>query len=581
MAHVCDGVLHSGLLAVYVAPTGVHHVKRLPAPCTRQPTPLRALPASAPEGWTRQLDDHAASYVYKKKWYCVDAAHVLEVWFPFEPEAVLHGVALRVVEGEVRTHAVVDRPSGTEGSLTLGSVTYVRDHVSVPRELLDAPRASPWTGPRILPAVPSAYARSLCVPQPRVAVEAKRETDPFVLWVTAFAIVARGCAGQTLRLDATWQILRAVARRLGASPGQPSDPRVGWLVFLLKQERPEPTALRLANSTLLSKHSDPAQNTACYSLDHGHVRRFVQRVNELQKAYPLPTATGLMERLALATNADPEGHFLYLPYSRVDAAVIPREEALPYQGPRDIHVPWGEREVRKNVLSVAAVVALLHLYRNPAWLRALECAQLRAGVTPAELRGWGSLLQRLVLPSPALLARCRKELHAAHNAAFNILQTSKEKGSPSTFALAMDLVHALRRKAWSDDFIAKNTRPDFNAPAELAPPDRAWHRCYLQYVPLAFPDAHARCPQCDRDAASAPYEPAAGVELPNDTHVYLVLPEYALWCALGRDDAAMALAGVHNRAAAEAAVLKAQLGARVEGKLRLFNRADERHPSFL
>lgn len=594
MAHVCDGVLHSGLLAVSVAPTGAHpacvHVKRLPAPCTRQPTPPRALPTGLrdlPATWTRQLDDRTASYVRQGRWYQVNAHGVLWVEFEGEPEAVLEGVALRVVDGTVRS-SVVNRPkdAGTEGSLKLGAVTYVPDGVGVPRALLDPEgltHASTWTGPRVIPAAPSAFARMLCVPQPRVRLEAKHDAEPFALWVTAFAIVARGCAGQTLRLAAAWQMLRSVRQRLGTHSSA-ADPRVAWLVFLLKQERPAPESLRLAYALRLSKHPDPTRNALCYSLDSGHTRRFVQLVNRLQSAYPFPAATGVMERLALTTNTDPEGHFLYLPFHGAKTTVVPREEAAPYEGPeRDIAVSWRERESRKAVLSVVAVVALLHLYRNPAWLRALECAQLRNGVRPNELRGWGSILRRMVLPPPELLARCRTELHAVLNAAFNILQTSSEKGSPSPFALAMDLVQALRRTAWSDAFIQKNTRPDAEKQAEKGPKDRAWHRCYLQYALFALHEdwGHARCEQCDRDAANAPYEPAAGVVLPNDTHMYLVLPEYALWCALGRDDAAMALAGVNNRAAAEEAVLRADLGTRVEGQLRLFNRADERHPSFL
>lgn len=589
MAHVCDGVLHSGRLAISVTPEGVHHVKHLPAPCTRQPTPLRAipdelLPATEPPV-SRQLDDRAASYVRKGAWYRVDAHGALRTDFvAFEPEAVLHGLALRVVDGQVQTSRVAEPAPGTEGLLTLGAVSYVPDGVAVPL----GPQATPpstWTGPHIIPAKPSALARQLCVPQPRaLATEGKQNASgAFVSWVTAFAIVARGCAGRRMSVAATWQMLRSVAQRLGADAARHGDPRVGWLVFLLKQERPDPMSLGLANALRLAKHPSPASSALCYRLAPAVlVDQFIAFVTRLQRAYPFPAAAGVMERFALTTNVDPEGHFLYLPFFGAEQTVVSREEAAPYQGPRDIHVDWRHKTTRKRVLSVVAAAALLHLYRNPAWLRALECAKLRNGVTPAELRGWGSLLQRLVLPPAELLARCRTELHAAHNAAFNLLQTSKEKGNPSAFAVAVDLVQALRNKKWTEEFIAANTRPDSNVPAALAPPDRAWHRCWLQYVPIASANEDwERCEQCDREAASAPYEPAAGAEPPNDTHVYMVLPEYALWCALGRDDAAMALAGVNNRAAAEAAVLQAHLGARVEGELRLFNRADARHPSFL
>lgn len=591
MSHVCDGVLHHGRWAVSVAATGRHpecvHVRELPAPCTRQPTAPRALPGLS-FAWTRQLDDETASYVRADGWKRVDHRGVVRVAFPREPKAVLHGVALYdVADGRVES-SVVDRPSeGTEGLLKLGSVTYVPEQASVPRELLDPDglaHASTWTGPRILPAVPSAWARDVCTPEPRLALEVKESTEPIALWVVAFAFVARGRAGQTLRLDATWQTLRTVMQRLcgGARPST-ADPRLGWLIFLLKQERPAPVALKLANALLLSRDPDPAQNTLRYSLDPGHARRFLELVNRLQRSYPFPMGAGPMLRFALATNVDREGHFLYLPIYGADAAIVSRDEAAPYEGPRDIHVAWRDPPTRKALLSVVAVVAVLHLYSNKAWLRALECAQLRAGVKPNELRGWGSILKRLKMPSPELLPRCRTELHAAQNAAFNILHTSTEKGNPTVFALAMDLVQALRRKEWSEAFVKANTMPAPDVPPELVPRGRAWHRCYLQNVLWALHEdwGDDRCAQCDRDAANAPYEAAAGVVPPNDTHTYLVLPEYALWCALGRDDASLALAGVNSRAAAEEAVLRAGLGAKLGRRVRLFNRALERHPSFL
>lgn len=619
MAHVCDGVLHHGCLAVSVVPAGGHPrsvcVRRLPAPCTRPPTALRTL-RNPPPGLTRQLDDRDFSYVQveRGRWMRLGEETLLVDINPLRAlDAVLNGVALYVdpADGTVQSKVLVhEDEAGTEGVLKLGAVYYIRDGIRVPRPLLDEEEGlSNWTGPRILAAAPSLLAAELCVPQPRAKGTEPREPAVasylrlvgaadfdrrgndsallFQLWVVAFAIVARGCAGRVMRLAAAWQMLRSVMQRI-CEPRRlrptEDDPRVAWLVFLLKQERPEAQSLRVANALQLERNPEPTQHALTFSLDMEAMDAFVARVDWLQAAYPLPASpSGAMTRFALVTNVDPEGHFLYFPFVAAEEAVVSASEAAPYTGPRDIELDWRSLWTRKDILSVVAVVALLHLYRNPAWLRALECAQLRTGVTARELRGWGSILRRLVMPPPALLERCRTELHAAHNAAFNILQTSTEKGQPSLFALAMDLVQALRRMRWSKKFIRNNTRPDTNAPAALVPPDRAWHRCYLQNLLFALHEdwGHSRCEQCDRDAANAPYEPAAGPEAPNDTHRYLVLPEYALWCALGRDEATRGLAGVNNRAAAEKAVLEANLGARVDGKLRLFNRASAEHPAFL
>lgn len=585
-------------------------MRHLPAPCVRPPTALRTL-RNPPPGVTRQLDDGEFSYVQveRGRWMRLGEETLFVDINPLRAlDAVLNGVALYVdpADGTVQSKILVQEDeAGTEGALKLGAVHYVRDGIRVPRSLLEEEGLSNWTGPHILAAAPSLLAAELCVPQPRAKGAEPREpavasylrlvgaadfdrrgnddTFVFQLWVVAFAIVARGCAGRVMRLDAAWQMLRSVMRRI-CEPRRlrptEDDPRVAWLVFLLKQERPEAQSLRVANALQLERSPEPTQHALTFSLDMETVEAFVARVDWLQAVYPLPASpSGAMARFALVTNVDPKGHFLYFPFVAAEEAVVSASEAAPYVGPRDIELDWRSLQVRKDLLSVVAVVALLHFYRNPAWLRALECAQLRMGVTARELRGWGSILRRLVMPPPALLERCRTELHAAHNAAFNVLQTSTEEGRPSLFALAMDLVQALRRMRWSKKFIRNNTRPDTNAPAALVPPDRAWHRCWLTYLsPLAD---SARCEQCDRDAANAPYEPAAGPEPPNDTHRYLVLPEYALWCALGRDEAARGLAGVNNRAAAEKAVLEANLGAWVDGELRLFNRASAEHPAFL
>lgn len=558
MTHVCGEVLHHDCVAAHVPRAGRDHMRLwvLPHPCLERPSPRHPdlFGQTLPFAPTRQVDDHDASYVRSPKgaWFQVSPLGVQQIHIPFEPDAVINGVALRVDSGDVHSYTLVPPRGGTEGALKFGGQTYVRENVRVSTDLYDNETGSSWTGLRIANVAFSVVAKSVCdnvlMPlryTPAAASEEKESTwrdfiplyfadeptsdpsvEPFRTWITAFAICARGRTGDVLRLDATWQLLHSVVAWLAQATGRRrlvADARVNWLIFLLKQEQPARATVELCSATQLEQLSN---DRIAFRVDPSVAQAFERFVNACQEAYPFPEDMGVQERFAHASLVDVDNHFLYLPgLGRVGQAGGFAAPGGPYAAGRDLDCDWDNKATSKLVFSVAATVAVLHLYRNEAWLRALECEFLRPDAVPsAELRRYGSILARLKMPNAAQLPVARLRLTALFNEAFRLLQTSRDTGTQprSTFQLAWELVHELLKVRLTRNFIESHVREFSDAPG-------------ARTADLAQPRNSVWCKTCKQmeEPFDADSEPEDRVRHNYDR--VPVLPDYALWKALGAD----------------------------------------------